>query len=189
MKTGYCGYDGSISQSRRYSRGYATYYVAPSSYSNVITSEIRYYVDNNGVEYGFSADTYYINGKLRKCDVEWSGPSSITSRIKDDVNEHEFQDVRQVFTTLTSRKDLITSIEQSTASDVLKLQNKVDRLYKQPRLSTRALFWNWFYLNKVVLADIFTEIYFISGVKSSGLPIVSYITSDESLAHTHRSMG
>ena len=180
LETDYYGYNGAISRGRRYDRGYNVYYSAPKSYDNVLTSEIRYYVDNGSIKYGFSTDDYYINGKLRKCEVKWYGPDRITSRNKQDINEKEFMDVYNVFTKLNNNTDLITSTVQRNTTDVLELQKEVAKLSKQPKISTRSLFWSWFYLNKVVVSDeFFDDIYFVSKVKSSGIPILSYVTYNE----------
>lgn len=168
-------YDGNISHGRRYGIGY----VAPTSYENVVSSRISYYVSDNGIKYGFSAYTYEVNGKMRKCTVTWNGPDRITSRNKEAIDEKEFMDVRQVYTQLNSNNDLITSTLRTATEYVGKLQKEVNKINKQPKLSTRALFWSWFYVNKVVLLS-FDDIYYISGVKPSGVPNIQLIKCDVS---------
>lgn len=145
----------------------------------MITSKIRYYVSDNGVKYGFSVDTYEINGKMRKCTVIWNGPDRITSRNQEAIDEEEFMDVRQVYTELNSNNDLITSTLRNATEYVVELQKEFYKINKQPKSSTRALFWSWFYVNKVVLFS-FGGIYYISGVKPSGVPNIQIIKCDVS---------
>ena len=159
-------YDGSVAEGIQY----ATTYVPGKSYKNVIDCTILYKRVTDPFNARLSA--IFIDGNMRYLQSKWEGER--TARLKS-VNAEELEAVRGVFEHLKNNKSILKGILTSIdgVQQATQLQKKIASTSKKFSSNSRAVFWNWCYLNKKVLAgaryDRY-ELFIVSGVCTSGVP-------------------